>query len=215
MPEFDAVLFDMDGTLVEHNGLVPEAISAVLADADCHLELDLQALSGNTDYQNFKRFLKECGCPEAKRDALAAALCDHLVEKMTEMLLDYSFDACPGVAALLPYLSEKAIPMGLLTGNLEGVVGPKLAAAGISPDYFSFGGFGDACENRTEVANLALSRAEKYLGKELDPQRVLIIGDTPKDVACARAVGRKSVDSDNGCFWAGRVDGLRTRFSVG
>ena len=144
MPEFDVVLFDMDGTLVEHNGLVPDAIRAVLADADCHLELDLQALSGNTDYQNFKMFLKDCGCPEEKRDALAAALCDRLVEKMIEMLMVYSYDACPGVEALLPYLAERAVPLGLLTGNLEGVVGPKLAAAGISPEYFSFGGFGDA-----------------------------------------------------------------------
>jgi phosphoglycolate phosphatase len=200
MPEFDVVLFDMDGTLVEHNGLVPDAISAVLVDVDCHLELDLQALSGNTDYQNFKMFLKECGCPEAERDARAAELCDRLVEKMSEMLLDRSFDACPGVAALLPYLAERAVPLGLLTGNLEGLVGPKLAAAGISPEYFVFGGFGDACENRTEVANLAMRRAEKCLDKKLDPQRVLIIGDTPKDVACARAMGAKVLTVTTGVF---------------
>ena len=200
MPEFDVVLFDMDGTLVEHNGLVPDAIRAVLADVDCHLDLDVQALSGNTDYQNFKLFLNDCGRPEAELDALAAALCDRLVEKMTELLRNYSFDACPGVRALLPELREKVAAMGLLTGNLEGVVGPKLTAAGILPDYFSFGGFGDACENRTEVANLAISRAEKYLGKKLDPQRVLIIGDTPKDVACARAVGAKVLTVTTGVF---------------
>ena len=49
MPEFDVVLFDMDGTLVEHNGLVPDAIRAVLAEVDCHVDLDVQALSENTD----------------------------------------------------------------------------------------------------------------------------------------------------------------------
>ena len=55
-------------------------------------------------------------------------------------------------------------------------------------------------ENRAEVANLAISRAEKCLGKKLDPQRVLIIGDTPKDVACARAVGAKVLTVTTGVF---------------
>lgn len=198
MSKFDVILFDMDGTLVEHDQVMPQAINAVLFETGYTFDLDLREISGNTDYQNFKNILATFGCPEEKQNELAVELCQRLVHKVIELLPLHELKACPGVPALLEHL--KQMPLGLLTGNIEGLVAPKLIRAGISPEYFSFGGFGDTCENRTEVAQLALSRARAFLGRPLEPQQVLIVGDTPRDVACARAIGARVLTVATGVF---------------
>ena len=84
---------------------------------------------------------------------------------------------------------DLGITPGLLTGNMEEIVGPKLTAAGLKREDFPYGGFGDRCPKRVDAANKALASASAWLGRPIDPSRALIIGDTPNDIACARAVG--------------------------
>jgi len=78
--------------------------------------------------------------------------------------------------------------MGPLTGNIERCAQIKLDAFQLWP-YFNFGGFGDHHEDRAEIAAEAFRRATRLYGAELGPHEVLIIGDTPADVRCARAIG--------------------------
>ena len=60
-------------------------------------------------------------------------------------------------------------------------------------DFFRFGAFGDDHENRCELARIALEKAEDLLGRPVGGQDVTVIGDTPRDIACARAIGARAV----------------------
>ena len=84
------------------------------------------------------------------------------------------------------------IHLGLLTGNVERGARIKLAHFGLW-DLFSFGGYGDNHFERDDVARTALAQAERHVGRSVPPDQVWVIGDTPLDVQCARAIGAKAV----------------------
>ena len=95
----------------------------------------------------------------------------------------------PGVRELLQRLkSDQSHLMGLLTGNIERCAQIKLNAFDLW-SYFTFGGFGDHHEDRAEIAAEALRLARQRQVMDLAPCEVLIIGDTPADVRCARSIG--------------------------
>jgi phosphoglycolate phosphatase-like HAD superfamily hydrolase len=100
----------------------------------------------------------------------------------------------PGVPELLASLRERVatrgdLVMGMLTGNYGPAVSLKLAAVDVDLDQFAVTAFGDEAPNRAELVALAMQRYEKVTGQAADPRRVVVIGDTPRDVACARANG--------------------------
>ena len=75
----------------------------------------------------------------------------------------------------------------------------KVAHYGIA-DYFQFGAYGDDHWNRNKLGPIALERAEKSTGMRFSQDEILVIGDTPKDVACAHAFGVKCVAVATGNF---------------
>lgn len=107
---------------------------------------------------------------------------------------DLSDRVAPGVPDLLDALADRdGVLLSLVTGNLETVARMKLAAAGIGDRFPSGqGGFGSDHEDRTELPAIARQRA----GAPGDPhprEHTLVIGDTPRDIACARADGVRVV----------------------
>ena len=80
------------------------------------------------------------------------------------------------------------IHQALLTGNLRAGAKLKLEHLGIWK-YFEFGAFADDSSNRNELGPFALRRAKEKLGIDFSPERVWIIGDTPHDIACGKAIG--------------------------
>ena len=200
MAKIEIILFDVDGTLLVHNALMPNAIRSVLEDFNCRYRFEARDITGNTDYQNIKLLLQRCDHPRKNDEVLIGQMCDALIRKVIGALPDYNLAACAGVKAVLRAAQDRGLPMGLLTGNLEGMVNPKLTAAGISTGLFSFGGYGDHFETRAAVAEAALNNAGAYLGRCVDPAEVLILGDTPRDVECARAVGTKVLAVATGLF---------------
>jgi phosphoglycolate phosphatase-like HAD superfamily hydrolase len=97
----------------------------------------------------------------------------------------------PGIAEALRRERQGAA-VGLLTGNIRAGAEAKLRHFGLW-DHFPFGGFADGLEDRDDVARRALAEAERHLGRSIDPNDVWVIGDTPLDVKCARAIGAKAV----------------------
>jgi phosphoglycolate phosphatase len=98
----------------------------------------------------------------------------------------------PGVEDLLHQLkNQDHISLGLVTGNSEEGARQKLDHHNLWR-YFDFGGYGHEAEDRNEIALLGRERAEKRIGP-LRPEQVIIIGDTPRDVDCARAIGARVI----------------------
>jgi len=103
--------------------------------------------------------------------------------------------ALPGVPALLDALTGAASPVhiGLLTGNYPETGRLKLEAAGISVDRFAVAAWGDEAERRPDLVPLARERHARRSGRALPAERVVIVGDTPHDVECARVHGCRSL----------------------
>ena len=111
--------------------------------------------------------------------------------------------ALPGVMEILGELRRRAVMLGLLTGNFEETGSMKLRACGIDPTGFAVRVWGDEGRlrpaRREHLVPVGLERGRAALGR-LEPAQVAIIGDTPHDVACARAHGCRSVGVATGKF---------------
>jgi len=94
----------------------------------------------------------------------------------------------PGVEDLLTGLIDRGYLLGLITGNLEAAAHIKLHRANLNR-FFSFGGYGSDSNDRAEVTRIAMRRASVVYGEDVDPERCLVIGDTPHDVTGAHAAG--------------------------
>ena len=98
---------------------------------------------------------------------------------------------CPGIAELLADLHPRpGVVLGLLTGNVRSGANTSSATYGLW-DYFVCGGFGDEHYDRDDVARTAVAEVRAHLGRDVDTADVWVIGDTPLDVQCARAVGAR------------------------
>jgi phosphoglycolate phosphatase-like HAD superfamily hydrolase len=194
------VLFDIDGTLISSGGAGRAALLAGLDEEfgprrlDGHLEL-----RGRTDRAILHDLLRLAGLPDTPEniDRLRAAYLRQLPALMrahaTEVAADSRYHArvLPGIAALLDGLTRRdEVCIGLLTGNMRDGARIKLGHFGLF-DYFTFGGYGDVYHDRDDVARAALDDARRHLDRPIEPDRVWVIGDTPLDVRCARAIGSR------------------------
>ena len=106
----------------------------------------------------------------------------------------------PGVQVLLDRLAGRGdVTLGLLTGNFEAAAEVKLRHFRLAR-YFRLGAYGDDHDDRNDVARHAMSRIKEDLTRRCAVERVVVIGDTPADVACAAAVGAVSVAVATGRF---------------
>lgn len=92
----------------------------------------------------------------------------------------------PGIHDVFQRLRQQAhVQLGLLTGNYRDSARLKLEAAGIRWEWFVVGAFGDEAPTRPGLVPRALERFAANFGKSIAAERVLIVGDTPRDVECA------------------------------
>jgi phosphoglycolate phosphatase-like HAD superfamily hydrolase len=123
-------------------------------------------------------------------DAFHAA---YLVELAAGLASGQVPQIIPGVEAALRGLAEKThMTLGLVTGNYAKAAPIKLRAAGLDPSQFVLGAFGDDGPTRPELVRLAMQQWARR-GAEPDRRRVVVIGDTPRDVDCARKNGCRSI----------------------
>jgi len=97
------------------------------------------------------------------------------------------------------------IPIGLCTGNVRKVAMKKVQAAGLH-GIFSFGGFGEASENRNDLPGEADREYKSQYDHQPEPSQYVIIGDTPNDIRCAKYFGAKSVAVTTGGFTAKELE---------
>lgn len=134
----------------------------------------------------------------AKREAVFA----EYTRQVKEHAPTFNMRVLPGVLPLLARLRRMPeFDLGLVTGNVREAVPHKLRAVGIDPDQFVVGAFGSEHVDRNRLPGMALGRWAAQLGKSVSTEQALIIGDTPRDIACARHAGMKVF-----CVATGRHD---------
>ena len=191
------LLWDIDGTLLlgasaSHAKAVWDALCAVHGLEDREL-LRNQRMAGMTDGQIAREILTAGGVDAATVDRHAEAVHDRICE--TYVPGDLETHVSPGLPEALRALSGRGdVVHSLVTGNFERVARRKLAAAGIG-DWFDprlGGGFGSDHEDRLLLPATARRRAGDALLPDDRPwpaDRAVVIGDTPRDIACARHDG--------------------------
>ena len=185
------LLFDIDGTLVRTNGAGKAAMEAALMEALGVPEIrDVVPFGGRTDPAIGFDLLTVHERP-ATPDHVSQ-LTQHYLDRLPAALDRHGGVVCPGIRELLEALHPRDdVLLGLLTGNVRAGAKKKLGHFGLW-DYFPVGGFGDGHTDRDDVARAALRNDVSHRG-EVRSDEVWIIGDTPLDVKCARAVGAKAV----------------------
>jgi phosphoglycolate phosphatase-like HAD superfamily hydrolase len=188
------LLFDIDGTLLlrasdEHRDAMHEALRRVHGLADPGAARIVAA--GRTDGDIARDILLLSGVSaeriDARADDVRIAACEAYARRVPA---DLSGHVAPGMRELLEELREQdGVVLALLTGNFEPIARMKLRAAGLGAFFASGqGGFGSDHEDRTELPAIARRRAGRLDGGAPWPrERTVVIGDTPRDIACARA----------------------------
>jgi phosphoglycolate phosphatase-like HAD superfamily hydrolase len=182
------VLFDIDGTLLQTLGAGIRGMNAAFARLHGRADaLDDIAIAGRTDLSIVGDAFAKLGLPAGPTDVLALrdAYFDHLGAELARPVEGF-FGVLPGVPALLDDLDRRDdVAVGLLTGNFVGGAEIKLGHFDLWR-RFSFGAFGDDHLDRRDLVPVAVARAKE---QGITAGTVIVIGDTPLDIACAHAHG--------------------------
>jgi phosphoglycolate phosphatase len=201
------ILFDIDGTLLWTDGAGRRAIHrALLDEAGTAGPIEGYRFDGKTDPQIVRELLALARHPDAESAERVAAVCGRYVDLLAAEL-DKPTQATrvfPGVAELLaalePHEAAGRALVGLLTGNVERGAQMKLRSAGIDPARFAVGAFGSDSHRRADLPGLAAERAALRTGARFAGADVVIVGDTPDDVACGRPIGARTVAVATGFY---------------
>jgi phosphoglycolate phosphatase-like HAD superfamily hydrolase len=197
------VLFDIDGTLMSADGAGRAALATamleVYGDTGSIDDLDFH---GKTDPWIVRELLRMTGRSDAVIDAgfesLWTLYCHSLERELGRRR--GRLQAYPGVRELLDRLDrDPRFVLALVTGNVEGGAWRKLQACRLD-EPFRFGAFGSDSERRDDLPPLAMQRAEMETGHRFEPHEVMVIGDTPADVRCARSSGTRALAVATGGF---------------
>jgi phosphoglycolate phosphatase len=160
--------------------------------------------AGCTDLQIARSILELAGVDPDRVDARSGALGEATARHYDRLVPDdLSAFVAPGVPGVLEELSARDdLILSLVTGNLEPVARAKLRAAGLGRFFApGQGGFGSDAEDRAQLPRVARERAGRP-GAAYPRERTVVIGDTPRDIACARADGVRVIGIATGPFAA-------------
>jgi phosphoglycolate phosphatase-like HAD superfamily hydrolase len=194
------VLFDIDGTLIHTDGAGIRAFGRAF-----ELQNNIangtagMTFSGRTDSGLAREMFCRHGV-EPSTEKLQLFF-EYYTFWLTHLLNESKGDIFPGVWRLIYELQSLPEPpaLGLLTGNIRLGAEIKLRHFNLW-GFFALGGFGDDHEDRNEIAAIAHERGQRLLKKPLRGEEVLVIGDTPLDIACGRAIGAKVLAVATGDF---------------
>lgn len=186
------LLWDIDGTLIASGGAGMRALRTGLHAAfGVDGPLDHIEFAGRTDPWMMRQVFQSFNLPATAENfarffsCYAAALPAALHHPQARVL--------PGVRALLTALAARGdVAQGLLTGNMKVGAKAKLMHHGLW-ESFAFGAFADDSEHRNELGPHALRRAREHHGVAFAATHTWIIGDTPHDIACGRAIGARTL----------------------
>jgi phosphoglycolate phosphatase len=202
MPEgrTQAVLFDIDGTLIDTGGASDHAWKRAFKELQ-GVDVDFPAVTGKgVPDPEVGRVVFRAAIgrepTDEEADALMRRRLDHLPEEV-EHSPGYVVKDC--VVETLEKLTADGVLLGLTTGNVEEAAHIKLARADLDR-FFAFGGYGSDSPDRTQLTKKAIARAEQAFGGTLDRARCFSCGETPRDVEAGHGAGLRVVGVATGEF---------------
>lgn len=198
-------LFDIDGTLLRTGGAGQLAMERALSRVFGIHEIRGEILAaGRTDRAITSDLFRLHGI-EATEESWRRFLAEYF-QLLPQMLAERPGRVLPGVRGLLEELSARPdVSVGLLTGNFRNGAAIKLRHYQID-HHFAYGGYGDEHHDRDDVARAAVQAAADHLRRRISGESVWVIGDTPSDVRCARAVGARAVAVATGIFSSAELE---------
>lgn len=191
------LLFDIDGTLIHSNGAGKRVLALALQEVfGTTGPIDSYNMGGKTDKRIVTDLLSAAAIPPAEITALLPELFKRMVAHGQTLFEKGNGSAapCPGVIPLLQTLQGRydAI-LGLVTGNIEPIAPLKIAAAGLDPTQFRVGAYGSHHIDRDQLPAIAMQQATELTNLVFAGHNTIVIGDTPLDIQCARAVGATAI----------------------
>jgi len=193
-------LFDIDGTLLDTGGAGQQSILLML-EKEFQVSAPVEGIptAGRTDHAIMADLFEYFDIPNTSqnRKRFETAYLDLLTEKLHEQ----EGRVLPGIRSILETLSNHThVDIGLLTGNFERGARKKLEHYGLN-NFFEFGAYGDHHTDRNDVAHEALKQIQKRHTPELvAAASIWVIGDTPSDIHCARAIGAHVIAVATGVY---------------
>jgi phosphoglycolate phosphatase-like HAD superfamily hydrolase len=186
-------LFDLDGTLVSTGGAGNRALDAAF--------LKLHGIRGSLDGidpagKTDPMIVREIFQMKLGRSATEAEIAQireaYFLNLPQECANAERYKVMTGIETILDTLQASGAAVGLGTGNWEKGARIKLERAGLN-HYFAFGGYGSDSEHRPSLLEAGHKKAETHTGRQFAKERVIIIGDTHRDIHAARAAGYKVI----------------------
>lgn len=197
-------LFDIDGTLVDTGGAGMTALKEATREIFGHEGPPLD-LAGSTDLGIIANIHSHFEIEHTRErfDAYLEIYLDRLHWNLTHG--GFPGRVYDGVQELLVELcNQPQSTVGLLTGNAAGGAAAKMRHFGLA-DHFPFGAYGCDHADRNRLGPIALERASAHAGRPFSPRETWVIGDTPKDIACAHAIGARCLAVATGSFSAAQL----------
>lgn len=198
------LLWDIDGTLVLSGGSGMKALTRALhKHFGINGSLEDIEFAGRTDRWIIRQVFSKFGITPTQ-EAIDSYL-DCYLSILPEELQKATAGILPGVTELLLEASRRpGITQALLTGNIRRGAETKLKHHALW-QFFPFGAFADDSELRNELGPYALKRAHEHSGRPFSADQVWVIGDTPHDIACGKAIQAKTLAVATGQFSVGEL----------
>ncbi|MEQ8525063.1 HAD hydrolase-like protein [Gracilimonas sp.] len=193
------ILFDIDGTLLTVDSKFNRShLRKILDELNIdYPDMESDSFSGRTDHDIFTSFLVNHDFDESLYQEYKSLYLDYLQNVL--LTQKKRVTRLPHIDEALEYFFEGDFICGLLTGNYPQAAHIKLKAADVDRE-FSFGAFGEFEKDRNKLPQLAIDEVQKIYDFNPDPSRFIILGDTPRDVECAKNSGMKCVAVTTGKY---------------
>lgn len=187
------LLFDVDGILIQ-SGTIKFDYWNIVVNRHFNLEVFKSSIytHGKTDREILFELIQLAGIKNPENDERFLKALADIGAVVYEAIKNEKIKTVPDVEKFIQLLMKEGVVIGLLTGNTYEKAKAKLTNCGLWK-YFAVGAFGDATKIRSELVPIALSEAKEKLGIGFDKSDVYLLGDTIRDVQCAREAGVKAI----------------------